>query len=72
MSQRYLREWKSELDERPESVKKTAQGKIETATYKQTKSHIKGLFKQLKTRVKTIVVFNKKTNFCYSRSRTKS
>jgi len=42
--------WNQELQDRPEVEKRTAQGKIETATFKQTKSHIKTLLKQLKAK----------------------
>jgi hypothetical protein len=52
-----MREWKLELESRTESQKRSAQGKIETATYMQTRAHIKPLFKQLKLRVSYDVVF---------------
>jgi len=45
-----LKLWNQDLQDRPEVDKRTSQGKIETATFKQTKSHIKILFKQLKSR----------------------
>jgi pre-mRNA-splicing factor 18 len=49
-----LKLWHQELQDRPESQKKTSQGRIDTATFKQTKSHIKILFKQLKNRVRNL------------------
>jgi len=45
-----LKAWNRELVERTEIQKKSAQGKIETATYKQCKKHIKTAFKLLHTR----------------------
>jgi pre-mRNA-splicing factor 18 len=39
-----LAEWEVELDKRPEQEKRVAQGKIDTATYRQTRSYIKPLF----------------------------
>jgi len=45
-----LNAWSQELEERSEIQKRSAQGKIETATYKQCKKHIKPCFKLLKSR----------------------
>jgi pre-mRNA-splicing factor 18 len=45
-----LNEWEQELSDRPEGEKRTAQGKVATATYKQCRKHIKPLFKLLKER----------------------
>lgn len=43
-----LNEWEQELNDRPDLEKRTAQGKVATATYKQCRKHIKPLFKLLK------------------------
>jgi len=43
-----LSEWEQELNDRPEAEKRTAQGKVATATYKQCRKHIKPLFKIMK------------------------
>jgi len=53
-----MRLWNQELQDRPETLKRTAQGKIETATFKQTKSHIKPLIKQLKSRSLSTDILN--------------
>jgi len=45
-----LGEWEQELNDRPDSVKRTAQGKVDTVTYKQGRKHIKPLFKSLRDR----------------------
>jgi pre-mRNA-splicing factor 18 len=45
-----LNEWEQELNDRPDAEKRTAQGKVATATYKQCRKHIKPLFKLLKER----------------------
>ena len=45
---RLMKEWHYSLDELPEHVKKSAQGKRDATILKQTKSYIKPLFKLLK------------------------
>jgi len=45
---RLLGEWEQELNDRPDATKRTAQGKVDTVTYKQCRKHIKPLFKILK------------------------
>lgn len=45
---RLLKEWEQELAERPEAEKRTAQGKIAAATYKQTLRNITPFFHLLK------------------------
>lgn len=52
-----MREWKAELESRSESQKRSAQGKIDTATYVQTKAHIKPLYRQLKQKVAISLLF---------------
>lgn len=47
---RLLREWGQQLDARPELEKKTAQGKYDTATYRQTRTYIKPFFVQCRKR----------------------
>jgi len=44
---RLLKDWEHELNERTDIVKRTAQGKVATATYKQTLRNIRPLFKLL-------------------------
>jgi len=48
--QKLLREWETELNERSDAVKRTANGKVATATFKQTVRNISPLFKLLKKR----------------------
>lgn len=50
--QRMLREWEEALDERPEEIKRSGQGKRAAAMQKQTADYLRPLFKQLKTRVR--------------------
>jgi len=45
-----LRDWEEALNARPDHVKRTAQGKIETKTQKQCKDYIRPLFKLCKKR----------------------
>jgi pre-mRNA-splicing factor 18 len=45
-----LRGWEAELNARPDHVKRTAQGKIDTKTQKQCKDYIRPLFKLCKRR----------------------
>jgi len=45
-----IKEWQQELNCRPESVKRTATGKITTATFKQTRRYIRPLFALLRKR----------------------
>ncbi|KAI9280859.1 Prp18 domain-containing protein [Umbelopsis sp. AD052] len=47
---RMLREWEEALDERPEEVKRSGQGKRSAAMQKQTADYLRPLFKQLKSR----------------------
>jgi pre-mRNA-splicing factor 18 len=48
---RILNEWKEAMDERPESVKRTTQGKLAAATQQQSAEYLKPLFKLLRSRV---------------------
>lgn len=43
-----LSQWEQELNDRPDTEKRTAQGKVATATYKQCRKHIKPLLKLLR------------------------
>eukprot|EP00743_Colponemidia_sp_Colp-15_P007477 GILK01008081.1.p1 GENE.GILK01008081.1~~GILK01008081.1.p1 ORF type:complete len:373 (+),score=75.64 GILK01008081.1:37-1119(+) len=45
-----LREWEEELQQRPEEVKRTAEGGFVTGQYRQTKRYLRPLFKSLKRR----------------------
>lgn len=47
-----LSQWEQELNDRPDLEKRTAQGKVSTATYKQCRKHIKPLLKLLRERVR--------------------
>ncbi|KAJ7032475.1 Prp18 domain-containing protein [Mycena alexandri] len=47
---RTLREWGEAMDERPESVKRTTQGKLAAATQVQSAEYLKPLFKSLRAR----------------------
>ena len=48
---RTLKEWGEAMDERPESVKRTNQGKLAAATQVQSAQYLKPLFKSLRSRV---------------------
>ncbi|KZT02893.1 Prp18-domain-containing protein [Laetiporus sulphureus 93-53] len=47
---RTLKEWEGWMDERPENVKRTAQGKLAAATQRQSAEYLKPLFKLLRSR----------------------
>jgi len=47
---RILNEWKEAMDERPENVKRTTQGKLAAATQRQSAEYLKPLFKNLRQR----------------------
>ncbi|KAJ6544827.1 Prp18 domain-containing protein [Mycena vulgaris] len=47
---RTLREWGEAMDERPETVKRTTQGKLAAATQVQSAEYLKPLFKSLRAR----------------------
>ncbi|KAF7327558.1 SFM domain-containing protein [Mycena kentingensis (nom. inval.)] len=47
---RTLREWGEAMDERPESIKATTQGRLAAATQVQSADYLKPLFKQLRAR----------------------
>ncbi|EIN04977.1 Prp18-domain-containing protein [Punctularia strigosozonata HHB-11173 SS5] len=47
---RMLKDWEEAMDERPESVKRTHQGKLAAATQKQSAEYLKPLFKILRQR----------------------
>jgi len=47
---RLLKEWEYELNGRADAEKRTAQGRMQTATFKQTKNYIRPLFKLLRLR----------------------
>jgi pre-mRNA-splicing factor 18 len=57
-----LAEWEVELDKRPEQEKRVAQGKIDTATYRQTRSYIKPLFVSCKRKVSRCTRVTQGTN----------
>ncbi|KAF8920131.1 Prp18 domain-containing protein [Mucidula mucida] len=47
---RVLKEWEEAMDERPENIKRTHQGKLAAATQVQSAEYLKPLFKQLRAR----------------------
>ncbi|KAI0077257.1 Prp18-domain-containing protein [Panus rudis PR-1116 ss-1] len=47
---RTLKEWEEWMDDRPESVKRTTQGKLAAATQRQSAEYLKPLFKLLRSR----------------------
>ncbi|KAK7454547.1 hypothetical protein VKT23_011300 [Stygiomarasmius scandens] len=47
---RVLKEWAEAMDERPEHIKRTNQGKLAAATQVQSAEYLKPLFKQLRSR----------------------
>lgn len=49
--QKTLREWEEAMEERPEEVKRSGQGKRASAMQMQTANYLKPLFKQLKSKV---------------------
>jgi pre-mRNA-splicing factor 18 len=48
---RILKEWEEAMDDRPDAVKRTTQGKLAAATQKQSAEYLKPLFKNLRSRV---------------------
>lgn len=46
-----LKEWEEAMDERPENVKRSNQGKLAAATQVQSAEYLKPLFKNLRSRV---------------------
>lgn len=55
VTQKYIGEWEQELNDRPDHIKRTAQGKVDTVTYKQCRKHIKPLFKTLREKVCNVI-----------------
>ncbi|THV02775.1 Prp18-domain-containing protein [Dendrothele bispora CBS 962.96] len=53
---RVLKEWAEAMDERPEHIKHTNQGKLAAATQVQSAEYLKPLFKQLKSRASRFYV----------------
>jgi len=51
---RLYREWVEMLDARPEAEKKSAQGRLETVTARQTKQYLKPFLRLCRTRVRTV------------------
>jgi pre-mRNA-splicing factor 18 len=49
---RILKEWEEAMDDRPEHVKRTTQGKLAAATQKQSAEYLKPLFKNLRSKVR--------------------
>lgn len=49
---RVLKEWEEAMDERPEHVKRSTQGKLAAATQVQSAEYLKPLFKNLRSRVR--------------------
>lgn len=47
-----LKQWEMDLNERPDHVKRTVQGKLETKTQKQAKDYMRPLFKLCKQKVR--------------------
>lgn len=54
---RILKEWQEAMDERPEHVKRTTQGKLAAATQTQSAEYMKPLFKILRQRVGTLLIY---------------
>lgn len=54
---RTLKEWGEAMDERPESVKRTNQGKLAAATQVQSAQYLKPLFKSLRSRVSSSLLY---------------
>lgn len=46
-----LKEWEEAMDERPEHIKRSNQGKLAAATQVQSAEYLKPLFKNLRSRV---------------------
>lgn len=55
-SQRMLRLWEKDLNDRPEDERRSTQGKYAAATQMQTRKNLKPLFKLLKAKVSRLVV----------------
>jgi pre-mRNA-splicing factor 18 len=61
---RLLKDWENELNERPDAVKRTAQGKVATATYKQTLRNIRPLFKLLQKKTLALDILRPLEEIC--------
>jgi hypothetical protein len=55
--QKTLREWEVAMEERPEEVKRSGQGKRAAAMQMQTANYLKPLFKQLKSKVSSKICY---------------
>ncbi|EJU04693.1 Prp18-domain-containing protein [Dacryopinax primogenitus] len=60
-----LKEWEVAMAERPESIKRTAQGKLAAATQVQSAEYLKPLFKQLRTKTMDDDVLGKLAEIVY-------
>lgn len=49
--QNLLKEWEAWLDERPDDIKRSMEGKLASANWIQSSTNMKPLFKQLRNRV---------------------
>lgn len=49
-----LKDWEMDLNARPDHVKRTVQGKLETKTQKQAKDYMRPLFKLCKKKVRVL------------------
>lgn len=58
-----LKEWGEAMEERPEHIKRSTQGKLAAATQVQSAQYLKPLFKQLRSRVRPF--FLHISSFCY-------
>jgi pre-mRNA-splicing factor 18 len=59
-----LHEWGEQLDRRPDDVKRTAKGKSDTITHRQTQDYMKPLFRMLKGKTVEIDVLAHVANIC--------
>ena len=55
---RLLREWEQELNNRPDNVKRSTQGKLQAAIQRQTTEYLKPFFRTLKKKVRVINYFS--------------
>ena len=54
-NQRLIREWEQEMNDRPDHVKRSKQGKLTAAIQKQTDEYMQPFFRNLKKKVKIII-----------------
>ncbi|KAL9646942.1 hypothetical protein ABK040_013801 [Willaertia magna] len=61
---RLMSEWQMKIDDQPDEIKKSSEGKIDATIFKQTKTYIKPLFKLLKKKLLADEILIHLENIC--------